>query len=172
LEQLRPKDLNEGRVAANGPWWTDFQASLVVQLDEPAEQVRLEPDRAAIQPNFHSQHPAAGLVFRLNERGYYAFVISRAYAGGKIFFKVVKKVSNSTSTSVLSFWEQAWQPRRAEIRHELGVICHGNVIQLQVDGLQVTEFHDDSFYDGLLGMVLFGTGHAVFDDLIAQSIVE
>ena len=172
LEQLRPKALNEGRVAANGPWWTDFQASLVVQLDEPAEDVRLEPDRAAIQPNFYSQHPAAGLVFRLNERGYYAFLISRAYAGGKIFFKVVKKGSNSTSTSDLSFWEQAWQPRRAEIRHKLGVICHGNLIQLQVDGVQVTEFHDDSFYDGLLGMVLFGAGHAVFDDLVAQSIVE
>jgi len=41
-----------------------------------------------------------------------------------------------------------------------------------VDGVQVTELRDESFSDGLLGMVLFGEGHAVFDDLIARSTVE
>jgi Ca-activated chloride channel homolog len=170
LEQRNLKVLNEGRVAANGPWWTDFEASLVVELE--STQVRPEPAPAAIRPSLYSQPPAAGLVFRLNERGYYAFVISQPHPGGKIFFKVVKKVSNSTSTSDLSFWEQAWQPRRAEVRYRLGVACHGNQIRLHVDGVQVTELRDESFSDGLLGMVLFGEGHAVFDDLIARSTVE
>ena len=30
----------------------------------------------------------------------------------------------------------------------------------------------ENFSDGIVGTVLFGEGHAVFDDLLAQSIVD
>ena len=32
LDSVRPKALNEGLVAANGPWWNDFEASIIVQF--------------------------------------------------------------------------------------------------------------------------------------------
>jgi hypothetical protein len=46
------------------------------------------------------------------------------------------------------------------------------LIRLQVEELKVQEVRDESFSDGLVGVVLFGEGHAVFDDLVAQSIVK
>ena len=96
LEQLRPKALNEGRVAANGPWWTDFEASVVVEFQSG-------------QKNFHSMPPAAGLVFRLNERGYYALVISRPAGFAKVYYKLVEKFHAAAAHDLL-FWDQEWRP--------------------------------------------------------------
>jgi hypothetical protein len=52
------------------------------------------------------------------------------------------------------------------------VVCRDSLIQLRVNGLQIQEIRDETFSDGLVGAVLFGEGHAVFDDLIVQSITE
>jgi len=154
------KVLNEGQLAANGPWWTDFEASVLVEFQSGRR-------------DFHSMTPAAGLVFRLNERGYYALLISQSFGKAKVHYKLVKKDIGSTMTRDLLFWDAEWRPGPGAIfRHKLGVICRGSLIQLQVEGLKVQELRDESFSDGLVGAVLFGEGHAVFDDLVAQSIVE
>jgi Ca-activated chloride channel family protein len=156
LEQLRPKAFNEGRVAANGPWWTDLEASVVVEFESAQD--------------FRSGPPAAGLVFRLNERGYYALVISHPVGFAKVYYKLVEKFHAAAAHDLL-FWDQEWRtgPSRP-FQHTLGVVCRGNLIQLYVDGLRVRELRDESFSDGIVGTVLFGEGHAVFDDLLAQSI--
>ena len=154
------KILNEGQVAANGPWWTDFEASVLVEFQSGRR-------------DFHSMTPAAGLVFRLNERGYYALLISHSFGHAKVHYKLVKKDLGSTVTRDLLFWDEEWRPGSGGIlRHKLGVVCRGSLIQLLVEGLKVNEFRDDSFSDGLVGAALFGEGHAVFDDLLAQSIVQ
>ncbi len=159
LEQLRLKAFNEGRVAANGPWWTDFEASVVVEFQSG-------------QKDFHSMPPAAGLVFRLNERGYYALVISRPAGFAKVYYKPVEKFHTAAAHDLL-FWDQEWRPDPGRLfQHKLGVVCRGSLIQLYVDGLRVRELRDESFSDGIVGTVLFGEGHAVFDDLLAQSIVD
>jgi len=158
LEQLRPKAFNEGRMAANGPWWTDFEASVVVEFQSG-------------QQDLHSIPPAAGLVFRLNERGYYALVISRP-VGAKVYYKLVEKFHRAAAHDLL-FWDQEWRPRPSRpFQHKLGVVCRGSLIQLNVDGLRVRELRDEGFSDGLVGVTLFGEGHAMFDDLVAKSIVE
>ena len=91
----------------------------------------------------------------------------------KVHYKLVKKDLGSTVTRDLLFWDEEWRPGSGGIlRHKLGVVCRGSLIQLLVEGLKVNEFRDESFSDGLVGAVLFGEGHAVFDDLLAQSIVE
>jgi len=154
------KILNEGQVAANGPWWTDFEASVLVEFQFGRR-------------DSHSMTPAAGLVFRLNERGYYALLISHSFGHAKVHYKLVKKDLGSTVTRDLLFWDEEWRPAPEGIlRHKLGVICRGSLIQLLVAGLKVNEVRDESFSDGLVGAVLFGEGHAMFDDLVAQSIVE
>jgi len=176
LEQLRPKILNEGHVAANGPWWTDFEASMVVEFqsrrqDVPSITPGSEPQGQLLMK--HRIRGAAGLVFRLNERGYYALIISEPIGKAKIHYKLVKKDVHSTMTHDLLFWDQEWRPSpTGPLQHKLGVVCRGSLIQLQVGGLQAGEIHDESFSDGLVGAVLFGEGHAVFDDLVAQSIIE
>lgn len=154
------KVLNEGHVAANGPWWTDFEASVLVEFQSGRR-------------DFHSMTPAAGLVFRLNERGYYALLISHSFGHAKVHYKLVKKDLGSTVTRDLLFWDEEWRPGPGGIfRHKLGVICRGNLLQLFVENLKVQELRDESFSDGHVGVVLFGEGHAIFDDLLAQSIVE
>ena len=42
--------------------------------------------------------PAAGLVFRLNERGYYALLISQSFGNAKVHYKLVKKDRSSPPT--------------------------------------------------------------------------
>jgi hypothetical protein len=173
LERVGPTVLNEGQVAANGPWWTDFTASVVVEFGPGAQDSHLRlPGETQIRQT-SSLPPAAGLVFRLNERGYYALLISHPFGKAKVHYKLVRKDVNSGMTRDLLFWEQEWRPGPGAIfRYKLGVVCRGNFIQLLVEGLQVSELRDESFSDGLVGTVLFGEGHAIFDDLVAQSIVE
>ncbi len=173
LEQLRPKALNEGRVAANGPWWTDFEASVDVEFQSGRQDSRLlPPEFQSGRQVLHSAPAAAGLVFRLNERGYYALVISEPFGNAEVHYKLIKRVHPAAAQDLL-LWEQQWRPGAGRpSRHKLGVVCRGSLIQLQVDGLQVRELRDESLSDGLVGAVLFGEGHAVFDDLVAQSIVE
>jgi hypothetical protein len=110
--------------------------------------------------------------FALNERGYYAFVISRPVGYAKVYYKLIQKFHPAAAHDLL-FWDREWRPGAGGIfRHKLGVVCRGSLIQLLVDDLQVREIRDDSFSDGMVGTVLFGEGHAVFDDLVAQSMVE
>ena len=54
--------------------------------------------------------PAAGLVFRLNERGYYALLISHSFGHAKVHYKLVKKDLSSTVTRDLLFWDEEWRP--------------------------------------------------------------
>lgn len=175
LEQLRPDVRNEGQVAANGPWWTDFEASVVVEFGAAAQdsQLRLPGETQFRQTT--SAPPAAGLVFRLNERGYYALLISRPTGFSNVHYKLVKKIHPSAAAHDLLFWEQELlrspQPGQPH-QHKLGVVCRGSLIQLKVDGVRVNELRDEDFSDGLVGTALFGQGHAMFDDLLAQSSAE
>ena len=73
----------------------------------------------------------------------------------------MKKELGSTLTRDLLFWDEDWRPASG-----------GSLIQLLVEGLQASELRDETFSDGLVGVALFGEGHAVFDDLLAQSIVK
>lgn len=175
LEKVRPNVRNEGQVAANGPWWTDFEASVVVEFGASAWDYQLRlPGETQIRPT-SSAPPAAGLVFRLNERGYYALLISRPVSFSNVHYKLVKKVHPSAVAQDLLFWDQELlrkpQPGKP-YRHKLGVVCRGSLIQLNVDGVRVNELRDEHFSDGLVGMALFGEGHAMFDDLLTQSITE
>ncbi len=63
--------MGEVKLAAYGPWWYDFRAS--VSVDE--EQSNAE---------------AEGMIFRLNERGYYAVLLQTIHGSGG-YFKLVKQ---------------------------------------------------------------------------------
>lgn len=57
-------------IAAYGPWWTDFHASVVMKMT-PA------PESHGARSQFsYAGAPAAGLVFRMNSKGYYALLLS------------------------------------------------------------------------------------------------
>ncbi|MCI0420737.1 MAG: VWA domain-containing protein, partial [Acidobacteria bacterium] len=117
--------VNEGLVAANGPWWKDFRAALTLEFKVGQRGIQSFP-------------PAAGLVFRMNERGYYALLVSKALASGKVHYKLIKKLIKPAGTVDLMHWTREWRPDSGRIlQHKLRVVCTGSQIQLYVDGLSM-----------------------------------
>src|SRR5436309_640723 len=88
-----------GSAAANGPWLNDLHASLTVRLsagtskkDQPQEIVSIGPITPGVSPiQIKESLPGAGLVFPLNELGYYAFLISGSSASQRAYYKLVRK---------------------------------------------------------------------------------
>ena len=140
-----------GLLVANGPWFDDFKASLSVELKS-------------------GDNVAAGLVFRLNERGYYAVVIQNAAPGSRgIAFKLVKKHHNDEGTQDLLPWtEVPVSDQMPGPQKKISVQCRGAVIRILFPPLSMTKFEDDEFKEGLVGMILYGKGRAVFRDLSAE----
>ena len=60
------------------------------------------------------------------------------------------------------------RPPGAREWNRLRVECHGDLIALYVNERKIGTVQDASFSDGYVGMTLFGPGHAVFRDLIAE----
>jgi hypothetical protein len=52
----------------------------------------------------------------------------------------------------------------------IAVQCHGAVISILVAGIPAAKFEDNTFEDGVVGMVLYGSGRAVFRDLLAEEL--
>lgn len=151
----------EGVLVANGPWFGDVNASVSVELKSGGGA----GDMAT----------AAGLVFHLNDRGYYAVIISKAAAGShEIALKLVKKYHYEQATSDLLPWTQI--PLSDLIpgpQDRIEVQCRGAVISISLQGRPVAKFEDHSFNrfnEGLVGMILYGTGRAVFRDLLAEEV--
>jgi len=155
----------EGTVAAYGPWWGDFRASLSID------------DRG-------SDQEGEGMVFRLNDGGYYALLVTRI--AKHCSFKLLKKVwPPSFSAPLFSHRETVmipWTGCTPEIEHDeadykrqttqkkITVECKGERITIWLDDVFVAQIKDASFFEGYVGMAQFGYGHALFRDLRVQSL--
>jgi Ca-activated chloride channel homolog len=154
-------DLAEGTLVANGPWFGGINASVSVELKSGGGA----GDMAT----------AGGLVFHLNDRGYYAVLISKTAPGSHgIAFKLVKKYHYERNARDLVPWTDVpLSDLTPGPQESIQVQSRGTVINMLVEGHPVGKFEDrsfDSFNEGLVGMVLYGTGHAIFRDLTAEEI--
>jgi Ca-activated chloride channel family protein len=141
-----------GVVVANGPWFSDLNASVNVQLKSAGGTGDLAV--------------AAGLVFHLNDRGYYAVIVT-ASGSRKISFKLVKKYHfESTARDLLPWTESPGSDLIAGSQKKIAVECRGPVISIVLQGHTVARVEDHDFAEGLVGMVLYGTGRAIFQDLL------
>lgn len=147
--------LGEGSVCAFGPWWNDIRASVSVKSP------------TAVKAAGWTTASAAGLVFRLNDNGYYALLVG---AMPELYAKLIAKQFNQPHEVDLTPWTPVDQSRRSELRewNRLRVECHGDVLTLFINDLRVAIVKDARFGDGYVGLTLFGPGHAVFRDLIAE----
>ena len=127
------------KLAAFGPWWYDFRASVTVD----AEQSNAE---------------AEGMIFRLNERGYYAVLLQGEY------FKLVKQ-SWFNRENVLVYWTRIQTDLKPTKKRIITVECKGEEITVYLDGLRAAQIKDDNFSDGMVGMMKVGRGRVVFQDL-------
>jgi len=150
----------EGTIAAYGPVWRDFTASITVDEQGGAGE---------------------GLVFRLNSRGCYMLLLTNI---GKphCAFKLVKTTwppASSTNGSVhkegvILPWTEFGEltgrnpSRVAQMRIKVG--CKGQQITIWLDDTQVAQIKDSTCLDGHVGMAAFGFGRAAFRDLVVESV--
>lgn len=141
---------SQGVIVANGPWWENVRTSALV-----AGGGGLLGD---------------GLIFHLNERGYYAFLITDSGRPNEISFKLIKQFFGGFNETVLIPWTDMAVPGAQKRKHQLSVKYDRGQITLQVDGQLAKSIHDTTFSNGLVGFALFGDGRAEFSDLRAESI--
>lgn len=158
-----------GALAAYGPWWSDFRAS--VTIDAGWAKMRAPSRILPLKSKSVLDNSSAGLIFRVEDAGYYAFLLStsaKAYAADELSFKLVKRTFSDPSEQPIIPWtrvaaEQVQKGISAGIK--LTVECKGNQITLFVDDRQVGEVRDTMHHSGYLGFISLGTGHPWFKEL-------
>jgi Ca-activated chloride channel homolog len=168
-ETTTTRTFQQDIVAAYGPWWHDFRAS--VNLKAVFEKMHNE---AKTKPS-NEAHPAAGLLFRMNVNGYYALLVSGNTDKDKLSIELVRRdflggifgasYSDSYTEVQLVPWTTVLQPSSGT---ELSVEAIGTEISVFVDGQEVKSVQDDSYDQGYVGFVISGPGRALFSNLLVQ----
>jgi Ca-activated chloride channel family protein len=182
--------IRDGVVAAYGPSWTNVSTSVSVlanwyQVFIP--QRRTPADISTLQPSEDGTFAlAAGLVFHLNEDGYYAVVLTgnRARgidAGRGVRFKLIRRLFDDDGegkyTELIPWTPVAHSATPGTLRpnpvtdtHKLGVEYKDGDITVLVDDERQATVRDHRLLSGLAGMAVFGTGAATFHDLLAEPL--
>jgi Ca-activated chloride channel family protein len=166
--------VGRGALAAYGPWWRDFKASVIV--DAGWAKMRVPPEAPSQASSVALDASAAGLIFRVKDSGYYAFLLStspQAYRAGELSFKLVKRGYRGTSEKVLIPWTRLQgQYIRGGITNgiKLMVECKDDQITLFVNDAQAGQVRDAALDRGYAGFVILGTGPARFRNLQVQSL--
>jgi VWFA-related protein len=153
--------------AANGPWFKNFSASITVELRDGQEYWPVSARKVV------ALSPEAGLVFRLNESGYYALLISDFPLLGQKQYRLVRQEVKPKKTIELLPWTvlpEERLPVPSRPRYRLGITCEGGLIKVYVNEQPMGGVFDDSFLGGIVGMILTEKGHAAFDDLVVEEL--
>ena len=161
-----PTTYREYEIAAYGPSWRDFRASASVRAV-------LGPElRQGMGMGFsHPVHPSAGLVFRMNETGYYALLVSpSAKDNKKLAFELVarKLEGDSYAESVLVPWTDISGEPVSLTEMELSVEDIGDEMTAFVNGRRVGMARDDTYDEGYAGFIVTAPGHATFRNLVVE----
>lgn len=152
----------QGVVAAYGPWWSNFHAS--VSMDAHLEKVSSK----ASAESLHNSLPAAGLLFRMNLSGYYALLVSNTTDKNKVSVALVRRAlfGNEYTETTLVPWTTVTQASPAGI--QLSADAVGSQISVFVNGEILKTVQDDTYDQGYVGFVISGPGDATFKNLVVQ----
>lgn len=150
-------------LAAYGPWWTDFHASAV--LDEMVSRGSTYTN--GIDPKTNNlDQTSAGLVFRLNERGYYALLLNDFHGAKDIYFKLQKRGYQGNTPAEIIPWTPLHLPEAPKSGMKMAVESVGSEITIFLNSQQVARVKDDTYDQGYVGFILSGMGSARFSDLV------
>jgi Ca-activated chloride channel family protein len=146
--------LGDKILAAYGPWWRNFRASVSIEGSGDA---------------------ARGMVFRLGATGCYVLLLSGTEKATGISFKLVKQVFWNDSEVPMIPWTHITGPAlaaftSAKTENRIAVECRGDRITILLNGAQVTATDDPSFANGYVGMAQFGSGRTLFHDLRVEGL--
>jgi VWFA-related protein len=145
-----------------GPAWADFHLSTKVRLFEP-------PLHGSIQSNFSLPVlPAAGLVFRMSWKGYYAMLVRPSDQPKELAFELVarKFPGDFETESVIVPWTTIACDSPFEV--QLAVQDFGEQIRLFIDGQQVGSARDDTFDNGYVGFIVDAPVYAIFSNFVLE----
>jgi len=151
-------------VAAYGPSWRDFRFSATIK---PAFE--RSPGGDVHRQFSHPVHSVAGLVFRMNERGYYALLVSPSTERKKSLAVAIVAMTfqgDSFADAMIVPWTTVDQTSLTEVK--LAVQDIADEITIFVDGRQVGVTHDDSFARGYVGFTVSAPAHASFSNLLVE----
>lgn len=157
--------VRENVVAAYGPWWANFRASLGVKMTPAQELLNTK------SPFPYAAHPAAGLLFRMNPKGYYALLLGNPAKKNEASVKLVRRDFRSnpygdyTETEIVPWTAIENTP---SIATELSVEAAGNQISIFVGGQEIKTARDETYSQGWVGMLVSGPGHATFSNLVVE----
>lgn len=167
VADVGPIRIQQSAIAAYGPWWQDFRASVLV--DSRAE------DSYSTSNNFNSAAPlagrsGAGLVFRLNDEGYYALLVSSGKKGSDLSYRVMKMQYHSNSPVEIIRWTRVRVPHTDANGMNVSVQCVGSEITVFVNGQKVGHAQDSSYTEGYAGLIVTGFTRGEFRDLVVEEI--
>ena len=138
-------------VSAYGPWWTDFRATL-----------SLTPRSTSL---------ASGMVFRLNNEGFYAFLLYVPAHTNEAYYKVLRREYQGKSVDLIGWQRTDLGPAKLPgAGRKLTVEAHRDLFVFFIDGRKLNSVRDATIVDGFVGMVLHGTGQARFHDLLVEQL--
>lgn len=160
---VRTTAFRDNIIAAYGPWWSDFRASVTV--DAVLEAVSHEASKTFP----HNTHPAAGLVFRMGLDGCYVLLVSGTPGGKTLSVELAKRSfeGNSYAEAEIVPWTKV-AVRPTASGTELAIEAVGSRIAMFVNGQEVKSVRDDAFDQGLIGFVITGPGRATFRNLVVE----
>lgn len=161
--QEQTKAYRENVTAAYGPPWPDFRVSAMVKLFQP------QSDWSAKSNFSRPVRSAAGLVFRMSWRGYYALLVGPPLKDKKILaFEVVARSfrGDSYAESVIVPWTTV--PRGSSSGAQLGIEDVGDQIAIFIDRREVGVARDDTFETGYEGFIVSAPAHAVFSNFVLE----
>lgn len=154
-------------IAAYGPSWSDFRASVTMNVD-----LRRVSRKVAAQ-FVQNDRPAAGLLFRMGLNGYYALLVNLENGKNTIYVELVKREfegfyrpDSYTQTQLVPWTELPIPSSNSET--QLSVEAVGKQISIFVNGQKVSIVRDDAFDQGWVGFVISGPGHATFRNLLVE----
>jgi VWFA-related protein len=151
-------------VAAYGPSWHNFRVSATIKPEFE------RPHRWDINRQFSRPvRPTAGLVFRMNEKGYYALLVSSSTERkNNLAFALVAMTfqGDSFAQSMIMPWTTVDRASPKEV--QIAVQDIANEITISVNGKQVGVTHDDRFADGYVGFTVSAPAHASFSNLLVE----
>lgn len=158
----RPITYHEDVIAAYGPSWPGFRVSATMRpLFGPVSN---SPERTFSRPVL----PTAGLVFRINQEGYYAFLLRRPSKDKKFSFELVARQfeGDSFAESVIVPWTPVEVSSPSEMSLAVEVI--GDQISMFVDGQKVGSARDSTFSEGDVGFIVSAPASATFSHLLVE----
>jgi len=139
------------KIVAYGPWWEDFRLS------------------AKIECHWRSADSAAGVIFDLNDEGYYGFLLDKPATGGQMAFELVAGSMSGGRFVIIPRTPVSEVDSPGKI-HTLTVERKGDSISLALDRQRVGSVKDATFSNGIAGVSVFKESRLVIHELRIEAI--